>query len=54
MQGDADTENRLMDLGGGEGRERGTNGESSIETYTLSYVKQIAKGKLLFNIGSST
>ena len=40
MQGDADTENRLMDLGGGEGRERGTNGESSVETYALPHVKQ--------------
>ena len=32
--------------GGGEG-EGGMNGESSIETYTLSYVKQIADENLL-------
>ena len=31
--------------GGGEG-EGGMNGESSIETYTLSYVKQIANENL--------
>ena len=35
--GDADTENRLVDTG--QVRESGTNGESSTETYTLPYVK---------------
>ena len=48
MQGisaDTDIENRLVDtVGEGEGR---TNGEDSIETYTLPYVKQIASGNLL-------
>ena len=40
---DADIENRLVGtVGEGEG---GTNGESSIETYTLQYGKQITKGK---------
>ena len=29
-------------------REGGTNGESSMETYTLPYVKQIASGNLLY------
>ena len=33
--------------------EGGTNGESSMETYTLSYVKQIASGNLLYDSGSS-
>ena len=36
--GDADIENRLMDLGWEEG-EGGMNAESSMETYTLPYVK---------------
>ena len=38
--GDADIENRLMDMevGSKEG-EGGTNGESNTETYTLPYVK---------------
>ena len=29
------------------------NGESSMETYTLPYVKQIASGNLLYNSGNS-
>ena len=33
--------------------EGGTDWESSIETYTLQYVKQIANGKLLYNTGAS-
>ena len=49
---DADIENRLVGtVGEGEG---GTNWESSIETYTLPYGKQITKGKLLYDTGSST
>ena len=32
--------------------EGGTNGESSIEIYTLPYVKQIANGNLLFDTGA--
>ena len=35
----------------GEG-ERGTNGESSIDIYTLPCVKQIAGEMLLYNTGS--
>ena len=31
-----------------------TNQESSIETYTLQHVKQISRGKLLYNTGNST
>ena len=34
---DANTENRLMDKGMGEDGEM--NGESSMETYTLTYIK---------------
>ena len=33
--------------------EGGTNGESSIETYTLPYVEYIASGNLLYNAGNS-
>ena len=42
MQGsnrDADTENRRMEMGGGEEGESEMNEESSMEAYTLSYVK---------------
>ena len=35
--GDADTENRLVDTEGES--EAGTNGESSMEAYTLPYVE---------------
>ena len=48
---DADIEKRLVDtVGEGEG---GTNWESSMETYTLPEVKQIASGSLLYDEGSS-
>ena len=37
--GDTDIENRLMDMGGGRYKgEGGTNGESSMETCTLTYM----------------
>ena len=36
--GDTDIENRLTDMGVGEG-ERGMNGESSMGAYTLPYIK---------------
>ena len=39
----------------GGGREEGegeTNGESSMETYTLPYVKEIANGSLLYDSGN--
>ena len=39
-------ENALVDTGAGEG---GMNGESSMKTYTLPYVKQIASGNLLYD-----
>ena len=45
--GDADIENRLVDTIR-EGKS-GTNGESRIDIYTLSCVKQIANKKLLYN-----
>ena len=37
---------------GGEG-ESGANWESSMEAYTLPYVKQIASGNVLYDAGSS-
>ena len=40
-----DKKSRLDTVGGGEG---GLNWKSSIETYTLPYVKQIANGKMLY------
>ena len=42
-----------MDMGGGEEGEGETNGESSVEAYTLPYVKQIANGNLLYDSGTS-
>ena len=47
---DADVENRLVDMGEGEGE---MNWESSIDICALLSVKQIASGKLLCNTGSS-
>ena len=42
---------RLVDIvGEGEG---GTNGESSMKTYILLYVKQIASGNFLYDSGNS-
>ena len=51
--GDTDIQNGLVNMGQWEEGKGGTNGESSIETYTLTYVKQIAKGKLLCDSGNS-
>ena len=51
--GDADIENRLMDPGRGEEGDSGTNGDRSIETYTLPFVKEIASGNLLHDSGNS-
>ena len=45
---DADIEYRYTHTRGG-----GTNWERSIDIHTLSYVKQIATGKLLYSTGSS-
>ena len=39
--------------GKGHKEKGGKNGESSMETYTLPYVKQIASGDLLYDSGSS-
>ena len=33
-------------------RKGGTNGESSIETFTLPHIKQIASGNLLYDSGN--
>ena len=38
--GDADIENTLMDKGWGEEGEGQINGESSMDAYTLTYVKR--------------
>ena len=46
--GDADIRNRLVDMGWGEEGEGGTNGESSMETYT-NICKQEANGNLLYD-----
>ena len=44
-------ENRLVEIEGeGEG---GTNGDSNMETSTLSYVKLIVSGNLLYDSGRS-
>ena len=45
--GDTDIENRCVDTAG-EG-EPGMNWKSSVETYTLPYVKQTASGNLLYD-----
>ena len=42
-----------MDMGGGEERESGVDGESSMEAYTLPCAKQIANGNLLYDTGNS-
>ena len=44
---ETDIENRFLDMGGGEEGEHGTNGESSMETYTLPCVKYLDSGTLL-------
>ena len=49
--GDADIENRPMNKSGGEEEEGEVNGESSMEAYTLPYIKQIANGNLLYDLG---
>ena len=52
--GDAVIENRLTDKGwGGEEGEGEMNGERSMEVYTVSYVKYIASGNLLYDLGNS-
>ena len=49
---DADIENKLMDKWAREEGEGETNGESSMETYILPYVKEIANGSLLYDSGN--
>ena len=49
--GDADVENGLVATVGE--REAKTNWEGSIDIYTLSFVKQITSGKLIYNTGRS-
>ena len=48
-KGDTGIKNRLLDsVGEGEG---GTICKNNTETYTLSYVKQIASGTLMYDVG---
>ena len=48
-KGDRDIKNRLLDsVGEGEG---GLIWETSVETYTLPYVKQIDSGSLMYDSG---
>ena len=51
-KGDADIENRLLDTAG-KGEE-GMNWKSNTETYTLSCVKHIASGNMLYDTGTQT
>ena len=39
---------------GGGGREGWTNGESSMDAYTLPYVKLIVSANLLYDLGTQT
>ena len=45
-------ENRFMDRGGEAEGEREMNGESSMEIYTLPYIKQIGNGNFLYDSGN--
>ena len=46
--------NKCFQQGQGVGEEEGEmNGESSMEAYTLPYVKQIAKGSFLYDSENS-
>ena len=47
--GYTDIENRLMDKGGGEEGQGEMNRESSMEAYTLTYVKE-TNGNLLYEL----
>ena len=51
--GDKDIENRCMNMGSEEEGEDKTNGESRMEAYTLTSVKYIANGNLLYDTGNS-
>ena len=51
--GDTDIEKRLMDKGTRQEGEGEINGESSLDTCTLPYIKQIASGNLLYYSGNS-
>ena len=44
-----DIENRLMDTSREEEGQGEMNGESSMEAYTLTYAKQVARGNLVYD-----
>ena len=50
-KGDTDIQNRLLNSVGGEG---GMIWEYNTETYTLSHIKQIASGSLMYDVGNPT
>ena len=51
--GDADIENGPMNKSGGEEEEGEMNGESSMEAYTLPYVKYVDSRNLLYDTGNA-
>ena len=51
--GDTDIENRLADTGSEVEGTGETNGENSLEVYTLTSVKQITNGNLLYDSGNT-
>ena len=53
QHGDAYIANRLKDMGSREEGGGGTKGESNMEAYTLSCVKWITNGNLLYDSGNS-
>ena len=53
MQDSNDIEKRFVVKGGKEEGEGEMNGESSMEAYTLTYVKQIASGNWLYDSRNS-
>ena len=52
--GDTEKKNKFMDKGCGKEGEGELNGESSMEAYTLSYVKQIGNGNYCITQGTQT
>ena len=51
--GDVDIENRPMNKSWGEEEEGEMNGKSSMEAYTLPYVKYVDSRNLLYDTGNA-